>query len=155
MPLLIELTYADSTLLKYRLGWRKCLTWCELKPEVKHCLRDTFFVALYFNEPLVRKCKLGGLVSAYFGIRWGHIQAGLISHTDHPFVKLGFEGAKSLVTHLESNQKEPISSGMINQLVLLYSSSNNLIHIRFLIICLLWFTGFLRVSELKQFKLKK
>ena len=84
----------------------------------------------------------------------GHIQAGLISPTDHPFVKLAFEGAKRLVTHRESNQKEPITSEMINQLVLLYSSSNNLVHMRFLIIWLLGFTGFLRVSELAAIQIK-
>ena len=43
---------------------------------------------------------------------------------------------------------------MINQLVLLYSSSNNLVHMRFLIICLLGFTGFLRVSELAAIQIK-
>ena len=109
VPLLIQSAYADSTLLKYRQGWRKWLTWCESKPEVKHCPADTFFVAVYFNELLVDNCKLGALVSAYCGIRWGHIQAGLIPPTDHPFVKLAFEGAKRLVTHRESNQKESIS----------------------------------------------
>ena len=93
--------------------------------------------------------------SAFCGIRWAHIRGGLYSPTDHPFVKLAFEGAKRSIAKLGttcSRKKEPISTEVIHELVKFYGCSNDLIKIRFLVICLLGFAGFMRISELLALK---
>ena len=46
------------------------------------------------------------------------------------------------------NRKEPFTNEMIEKIVRRYGSSDNLIHLRFLVICVLGFTGFFRISEL-------
>jgi hypothetical protein len=40
--------------------------------------------------------KKGAIVDAFYGIRWGHHLAGLDSPTDHPTVKMAFEGAQRI-----------------------------------------------------------
>ena len=148
LPLLIEAACADSTLYKYRNAWRKWLNWTSNYPEVMHCPADPFFVAIYFNELLLTNSTISCLTSAYCGIRWAHLTAGVESPTEHPFVKMAFEGAKRLTPGSKSNQKEPLTPNMIRELVSLYGSSGNLIHMRFLVTSLLGFAGFFRISEL-------
>ena len=48
-------------------------------------------------------------IAVYAG---GHVNVGMSSPTDHPFVKLAFEGAKRSIGKQTKNRKEPMSLGI-------------------------------------------
>lgn len=69
-------------------------------------------------------------------------------------VKLAFKGAKRLAESKTSYRKEPFTIEILNDLVGRYGTSQNLIHLRFLLIAILGFAGFFRISELLNLKVK-
>ena len=74
--------------------------------------------------------------------------------TDNPFVQLVFEGCQCLCQS-EATKKEPITSEMIQSLVNKSGGKNaSLPDLRFLLTCLLGFSGFLRKEELLSIKIK-
>jgi len=155
LPKVVESAYAGSTLIKYKASWDKWLNWAKKFPEVSIIPADPFIVCLYFNELLTENAQLGAITSAFCGIRWGHISAGLDTPTNHPFVKLCYSGAlkQSSERRPQNQRKEPFTPDMIKDIIKAYGSTNNLVHLRFIIVCLLGFSGFLRISELLNLKI--
>ena len=95
------------------------------------------------------RCKFGALDAAASGIRWGHLVVGLSNPMDNLFVQTVLEGAKRVVGKPRGeNQKEPMSLEMVQQVVTYYGPNPNLIAHRVIVVCLLGFSGFLRISEL-------
>ena len=79
---------------------------------------------------------------------------GFDSPTDNPFVQLTFEGCQRLCQS-ETTKKEPITPKMIKSLVDKFGGKNaSLPDLRFLLTCLLRFSGFLRIEELLSIKIK-
>ena len=79
---------------------------------------------------------------------------GFKSPAENLFVQLAFEGCQRLC-ETEANKKEPITFDMMKTLVTKYGGENSTIpDLRFLLTRLLAFTGFLRVDELLDVKLK-
>lgn len=95
------------------------------------------------------------LTSAFCGICWGHISAGITSPTDQKFVKLCLEGATRQASESSTkNKKGPLTPEILTEIVKLYGYTNNLLHLRFIVMCVLGFAGFLRIGELKELKVK-
>ena len=109
LPRLIDAGVAVSTKTKYARAWRQWELFCADKPEVVCRPADPFFIAIYFNHLLTEKGTRGSLTDAMYGIRWGHISAGYHSPTDHPFVKLAYEGAKRLSNYTGTHKNRLIS----------------------------------------------
>ena len=106
---------------------------------------------MYFNDLLLTKGTLGAISDANSGIRWGNINAGVYSPTNQPFVK----GEKRLAAKSSvSRQKEPITTEMTKQCVATHKNSANLMHLRFIIICIIGFVGFLLIGEMLEIKIK-
>ena len=154
LPELFRAAFAGGTIEKYRRAWQKWVQWTTTYSEVSHCPADPFFVCIYFNDLIKDNTPISAIISAFCGIRWGHINAGYESPTDCQFVKLAFEGAKRLACKSTVRRKEPFTADMIRHLVSLYDDSENLLHLRFLIICIFGFAGFFRISELLDIQLK-
>ena len=92
---------------------------------------------------------MGTLDAAAAGIRWGHVKDGWPNPGDNVFVKTALEGARRTVGRTKnSRQKEPFTTDMAKKVVQKYGYSSNLLHHRSVVICLLGFAGFLRISEL-------
>jgi hypothetical protein len=70
-------------------------------------------------------------------------------------VKLALEGGRRIIASQgrKRNQKEPFSSELVKNLVQTYGDSENLLNLRCLIICLLGFSGFFRISEFLEVKI--
>ena len=84
----------------------------------------------------------------------GHHVMGFDFPTDNPFVQLTFEGCQRL-RQSETTKKEPITSQMIKSFVNKFGGKNtSLPDLRFLLTCLLGFSGFLRIEELLSIKIK-
>ena len=148
IPDLLDAAFAESTLKKYRSSWSKWMSWCKQYDEVTYCPADPFYICIYFNDLIMEKHSINTISAALCGIRWGHLKAGYNSPTDCQLVKLAFKGAQRLANVERKNRKEPFTNEMIEQTVRRYGSSDNLIHLRFLVICVLGFAGFFRISEL-------
>ena len=130
------------------------MTWCKQYHEVNYCPADPFFICIYFNDLILEKQSINAISTALCGIRWGHLKAGYDSPTDCQLVKLAFKGAQRVATVKDKNRKEPFTSEMIGELVKRYGSSDNLINHRFIVICVIGFAGFLRISELLNLQIQ-
>ena len=157
LPHLIESAYAESTLKKYKPAWEKWLVWTKSFSEVNHCPAEPFHVAIYLNDVVSSIKTKGALTSAFLGIRWGHHTSGHSSPTEHPLVKLALEGGKRILSlngTKNSCRKEPLPVDLLKQLVDHFSSTSDLVKIRFVVLILLGFSGFFRISELLCIKIK-
>ena len=69
---------------------------------------------------------------------------------------MAFEAAKRIVSRNspKRRKKEPITPDIINRIVNYFKDKNEFPALRFIIICLICYTGFLRISELLNLKVK-
>ena len=154
LPNVIKAALAPSTNNKYERAWCQWKAFCFQNPGIVTRPADPFYIAIYFNFILTTRNSRGAITDAYFGIRWGHHSAGYYSPTTHPFVKLAYEGAKRLANTRGRNKKDPMTAVMIRKLFSVYGRDDNLSSKRFLLICILGFTGFMRTSELLGIKVR-
>ena len=154
LPSLVMARWAPATSVKYRRGWVKWENWCQLHPESPARPAISFFICLYINDMVLDQCKFGALTEAASGIRWGHLKEGFDNPMDNEFIKIVLEGAKRTVGKSPSQQKEPMSVDMAKQVVELFGQDSNLVNHRTVVICLLGFSGFLRISELVEIQVK-
>ena len=74
---------------------------------------------------------------------------------DNLFLQTVLEGAKRIVGKPRGeNQKEPMSTEMVKQVVAHFGRNPGLIAHRLIVICLLGFSRFLRISELVAIRIK-
>lgn len=154
LPGVVGAAFADSTNQKYSRAWNKWLQWSGSKTEVRSIPAEPFQVSLYLNSILRSNGKRGPILEAFYGIKWGHNISGFHSPTDHPFVQVVLEGCQRLCTTDKRKKKDVITPEMVKKLVDLYSSEDNIDNLRFLLLCLLGFTGFMRIDELLKLQLK-
>ena len=113
-----------------------------------------FTVALYLVRVLESKNKTGPLVSAFYGIRRGHINSGFPSPTDNPFIELAFEGRQRLRDSERKGPKRADTRQASKAVLRPVYDLNNLKHLRLLTLVFLGFTGFLRIGELLLTQMK-
>ena len=155
LPALVCARWANSTTEKYSRAWVKWESWCSTHTESPARPASTFYIALYINDLVLGGCKYGALDAASSGIRWGHITTGLPNPMDDLFLSTVLEGAKRTVGKPKGNgQKEPMSADMAKQIVSYFGHKPNLLHHRLVVVCLLGFSGFLRISELVAIQLE-
>ena len=73
---------------------------------------------------------------------------------ENNFLSITLEGAKRTIGKTPSQQKEPLSADMAKQVIDKFGKSDNLVHRRTALICLLGFSGFMRISELIAVQVK-
>jgi integrase len=151
VPQLIYAGRAQSTKKKYESAWTKWVEFCSDVADINPTPATPFDIAVYFNYLLTTRGTRGCITDAMYGIRWGHSRSGLLPPTDHPFVKLAYDGAIRLSNFEGTNKKEPFTASMLHTLIDL-DHLDNRIFFRFVIICLLGFTGFMRLDELLNLK---
>jgi len=155
LPNLLDAAYAESSIDKYKSAWFKWKAWSDRFPEVSAIPAEPFFIALYFNDLVAEKSKVGAINNAINGIRWMHIRQGYESPTYHPFLQMAAEGARRLCSsNSTSNQKEPITPEIIGKLIDKIGVSHNLMNLRLVVLTLIGFSGFLRISEILQMKVE-
>ena len=148
---------ATSTNSKYSSSWESWRSWAESRANIVTIPANPLHVALFLTElylDCVRKgCGPSIIESTVYAIRWAHCAAGLPPPTDHQIVKFCLEGAKRKLGR-PLNPKEPISLDLVKRLCEHYIKSSTLASLRFLVILLLGYAGFLRVDELKSHRCK-
>ena len=73
---------------------------------------------------------------------------------ENEFVHIVLEGAKRTIGKPPSQQKDPISTDMAKTVVELFGQDMNLLNHRTVVICLLAFFRFIRISELVDIQVK-
>ena len=153
LPFVIKNGIASSTYNKYSGAWEKWLKWSAGKNLTGRPAKP-YYVAIYINHLLFVEKNKGCLTAALYAIRWGHRVVGMESPTDNPLVKLAYEGAMRMCGG-EKTKKDPITVDAVKQVVLKYGNKySSLMDLRFTIVCLLGFAGFMRIDELLQVRLK-
>ena len=115
------------------------------------CLADLFYVFIHLNHELSVYEVKGYIIGAFYGIGWGHYKMGFNSSIDNPFVQLIFEGCQGLCERRQL--KKNISSEMMKKIVEQFGKhKSSLDKFRFLITCLLGFSGFLQIGKLLKLK---
>ena len=154
LPHVLRSSLAPGTTNKYERGWRGCKNWSASKEEVLTCPGDPFYVSIYLTSLIFSNGTKGAIIDAFYGIRWGHHLAGFQSPTDHPTVKMAFEGAQRLCSK-PIKKKDPMLTEMVKSLMDTHNSLDSSLHdLRFLVVIELCYTGFLRIDELLSTQLK-
>lgn len=96
LPKVVMAAKAKSTTAKYDRAWSNWLDWCKDKCEIRSVPANPFYVAIYLSYVLKNSNNNGALKSVFYGIKWGHHINGCYSPTEHPFVRVAFEGAVRL-----------------------------------------------------------
>ena len=114
-----------------------------MHPERQPRPATPFYICLYINYLVLEGCKHGTLTSASSGIRWGHVTLGFSNPMDNMLVRTVLEGAKRIIGKPKGeNQKEPMSTEMIKEVVRQFGESPDLTHRRLVVVCLLGFSFF-------------
>jgi len=155
LPHVIEAAFSNSTNKKYYRGWKNWLSWSSKKAKICPIPAEPFFVAIYLNFVLQNNNTRGALIDSFYGIRWGHHISGFSSPTSNPFVQVVFEGCKRLCMTDPRQKKDIITTEMMKQLIEAYSGAEeSLPNLRFLVMSVFCFTGFMRIEEILKTKLK-
>jgi integrase len=148
MPAFLSHARANSTVSKYQYEWRRWKSW-----EFEHFRSHTFpvpleLVLLYLFDRVSVSRSPSSLTSAMYGIRRAHHIAGLLSPTEHLFVKQIVEAAKRLYGKSRQPRK-PISVDTLSQIILKFGGPQALLSdLRICFIFLVGFAGFMRCHEL-------
>ena len=154
LPYLVIHGLARSTTTKYQSGWSRWVTWCGTKTGISCRPADPYFVAIYLNGVFFIKHTKGAIRDAMFSINWGHRVMGLDSPTENSLVKLAYEGALRLCGG-SVNKKDALPIDIVKDVVDAYRlGPDNLLHMRTIVVILLGFSGFFRISELLSVTLK-
>ena len=152
VPNLIGASRAERTKDKYQRAWKKWEAFCQ-QHRIRSRPADPFNIAVYFNYLLSARGTRGAITDAMYGIRWGHISAGLHTPTDHPFTKLAYDGAIRSSNYTGTKKKEPFTATMLRALVDA-DRFTDYMYFRFVIICSLGFTSFMRLDEILHVKIE-
>ena len=154
LPLVLRSSLAEGTNKKYERGWKGWRDWANQAGAVP-CPGDPFFFCLYMTSLIFTNGTKGALIDAFYGIRWGHHTAGYESPTENPTVKMSFEGAQRICAK-PVTKKDPMLAGMVRELVDNYGDKSrfSLHDLRFLLVVVICYAGFLRIDELLCTKLK-
>lgn len=154
LPDILLASKAPSTTDKYRLAWQRWKRWAARFPEVSSFPVKPFEFALYLRDLMDTANSIAPIEAAVYGVRWAHKLAALPSPTEHDFVKATVEGCKRLLAK-PVNPKDPIPVSVFASLVAFHGGPEaDLADLRFLVLCLVSFAGFMRISELLKVKLK-
>ena len=152
LPSIMLVSKASSTVNKYRLVWQHRKNWAARFPLVTQFPAKPFEVALYLRDLLQSANSVSQIESAIYGIRWAHHLAGVPSPTDHQFVKSAVEGCKRLLAK-PVNPRDALPVNVLQNVVrTIGGPTADLADLRFLVVCLVEYAGFVRVSELLKVK---
>ena len=142
---------APGTTDAYRRSFARWKKFASSKSEVQHFPAKTEHVALYLQHLIDTTHSQSAVDSAIYAIQWAHTMAGIPSPTNSPIIHAIREAAKRLVGTRPVNKKEPISAGMIGELVN-NSNFDNLLELRNVCIFILAYAGFFRIQEVLHIK---
>ena len=141
-----------NTVIKYNNAYKRWKTWTNKFDEISHFPAEPLHVSLYLCSLMQCSNTSGTVESAFYSLKWAHKLAGVADPTSESLPKLMLEASKRILSR-PKNRKTPITSDMLINLCRFYGEENaSLPHLRFLVMCLLSYAGFLRFAELIELK---
>lgn len=108
-------------------------------------------VALYLQHLLESTSSCSSVDAAFYGLKWVHETAGLVSPTDSSLVAAVREASKRILGTGRSNRKEPMPRDLLQSIVDRADLSNGL-ELRNVCLYVLCFAGFLRFDDVSRVK---
>ena len=148
LPDVVLASKAPGTLDKYRLAWLGWKRWAARFPCVSSFPAQPLHVALYFKDLLKTAKSIAPIAAAQYGIRWAHHAAGVQSPTDHTMVQSTMEGCRRLLAK-PIQPKDPLPADVFPKTVqALGGPDADIDNLRPLVLVLVGYAGFMRISEL-------
>ena len=153
LPDVVLASKAPGTLDKYRLAWLGWKRWAARFPCVSSFPAQPLHVALYFKDLLKTAKSIAPIAAAQYGIRWAHHVAGVQSApTDHTMVQSTMEGCRRLLAK-PVQPKDPLPTDVFPKIVrALGGPDADIDNFRLLVLVLVGYAGFMRISELLKVK---
>ena len=107
---------------------------------------------LYLQHLLQSTSSCSSVDAAFYGLKWVHESAGLVSPTDSSLVAAVREPSKRILGTSRSNRKEPMPRDLLQSIVDRADLSNGL-ELRNVCLYVLCFAGFLRFDDVSRVKM--
>lgn len=151
LPMVMMRARELKTTRSYQLSFQKWKKWCQ-DIGISTLPAKEEYVCLYLIKVLQESSSPAGMDQAFYALKWAHDVAGIPNPCEMKIVKLCLEGCKRVLAK-PKKKKEPITSEIIENIVLRFGSSqSNLYDLRGSLLCVLGFAGFLRYSELAHLR---
>ena len=108
-------------------------------------------MAPYLQHLLHSTSSCRSVDAAFYGLKWVHETAGLVSHTDSSLVAAVREASKRILGTGRSNRKEPMPRDFLQSIVDRADLSNDL-ELRNVCLYVLFFVVFLRFDHVSRVK---
>jgi len=152
LPFIIKNSIAPSTFNKYHSSWKKWVNWANHNNISPIVPAKAIHVALYLTHLKKARGTRGAIDDAIQGIRWGHDFNGFPTPTNNKFVARVAEGCKRLCTPVKK-QRDFLTQEDILELTNSVDR-DDIAQLRFIVIILLGFAGFLRISDILNLKVR-
>ena len=140
---------ADTTRRKYAYAFDNFCKWCNNHFNVNPLPATDFYLSLYFIHLSKNHSSAAKVDEANYAISWAHKLSGFPDPCKSTLCISVNECPHRIVGHATINKKEPITSDMLNKIVIIYGHEySRLSDIRICCMCLISYAGFLRFSEL-------
>ena len=148
---LVLMSRATDTVDGYTRAFNRWKEFALRWGEVTSFPADLLPVALYLQYLLETTSSCSSVDAAFYGIKWAHETAGLVSPTDSSLVVAVRDASKRILRTARSNRKEPITPELLKSIVGGANLSNGL-ELRNVYLYLLCFAGFLRFDDVSRIK---
>jgi len=147
---LVKTSKSDNTYKQYNTYFKAYSAWCR-KYDFNPLPSSDYHVSLFLAS-LKYSCPSASKINAIvYGISWAHKIAGFSDPCDSDLVLFAKNGL------IRANSKPPVQKCAISiedmkKIVQHFGKSDSLLDLRFVTMCLVCFSGFLRFSELVSLK---
>ena len=141
---------AEATNNKYFGHYKRFKSFCVSKG-FSHKPADPIHVAIYLTHLLDSKVSFHVISAAFYSIKWFHVMNDLSDPTLNSWVKSLLEAGKRM-NSVPVKKKDTINSEMLKDLCDMFSSTDDVLHLRDLTMILLGYAGFLRFNEISELK---
>ena len=152
LPSLLTTARRPNTVRKYSGGWLRWTRWAKNYPEVDVFPAKPLHLAAYLSVVSKEANSPGPVETAFYSMKFAHNLLGADNPADHPLPKMVLESAQRNLSKPRTSKK-PADADMIRKLHRNYGSPEaSIAQLRFITMCVLSFTEFLRFSEVSNIR---
>lgn len=148
LPDIILKSRSVNTRKSYESHFKRWIQWCKSMNIEQTFPALDFHVALFLGYLIQNGSSVSVIEGVYYSIKWLHDMSDTKNPCDTKIVSFMLDAARK-TCGAPVQKKKPITADMIVKLFEMYPlTSINLYHLRSLVMFILGFAGFLRISEL-------
>ena len=147
----VLMSRASGTVNGYTRAFNRWKEFASRRGKVATFPAEPLPVALYLQHLLESTSSCSSVDVAFYGLKWVHETAGLVSPTDSSLVAAVREASKRILGTGRSNRREPMPRDLLQSIVDRADLSNGL-ELRNVCLYVLCFAGFLRFDDVSRVK---